>query len=383
MASKNEVVVSVEKLVSTAFIREHSALVKIPGYRVNSVSVVPFGAHPTYMLGWSDVKEFEAYGEDYEFETKHREATKNPEALDAWIKEWVLDCPSHEDYLCKLGEDGILALKEKGRGDMWEYQLPFILEKVSLIIECNQIETMIVTASREIKEKILNRDHKVMLCGVGASGLAAWLAYYRLKEEGHLVDLMIGNGLYGLAPRPVDPSLINSPTLHTCKIMANGVWAYNLIMSGENQRSMSILGAGQIDKFGNINSGRISDKIFLSGPGGSADALQAGETVVVIAQSRIRFVEGVPYITVPGAKVKTLISDLGIFEKLGNDEEFCLTACLPNSKFPTLDEKIENVKANCGWELRVAPIVKEISPPTSDELTTLRILDSDNLFRHE
>jgi len=43
-ASKNPVVVTVEKLVSTDYIRKHSPLlVKIPGYRVSSVSVSPFG----------------------------------------------------------------------------------------------------------------------------------------------------------------------------------------------------------------------------------------------------------------------------------------------------------------------------------------------------
>ena len=45
LASKNEVVVTVEKLVSTAFIRQRlPLLVKIPGYRVNSVSLSLFGA---------------------------------------------------------------------------------------------------------------------------------------------------------------------------------------------------------------------------------------------------------------------------------------------------------------------------------------------------
>ena len=382
LASKNEVVVTVERLVSTAFIREHSSLVKIPGYRVNSVSVVPLGAHPGSMLAYRNIKEFETYGHDIEFSIKHREAARTPEALDTWLKEWVLDCPTNEDYLRKVGHDRIQALKEDSREDMWESQLPSMLEKVSPSIECNEIETMTVIAAREIKERVLKRGHKVVLCGIGTSALAAWLAYYRLKEEGHLVDLMIGGGFFGFAPRPGDPSLTNIPSVQTCKIIADVVWAYNLILIGESRRSISILGAGQIDKLGNINSGRISDKLFVAGPGGSADAFQACETLALVSQSKTRFVERVPYVTVPGEKVKTLVSTLGIFEKLGDDEEFSLTACLPSSKFPTLDEKIEKIKENCGWELRVAPKVEEIPPPTFEELMTLRIIDPDGLFRH-
>ncbi|MFC1966459.1 hypothetical protein ACFLWI_05895 [Chloroflexota bacterium] len=129
LASKNEVVVTVERLVSTAFIREHSALVKVPGYRVNSVSVVALGAHPSLMLGWHSIKEFESYGQDFGFLTKHREAAKNPKALDAWIKEWVLDCPSHEDYLRKLGYDRIQALKSYSKEDTWDSRLPSVLKK--------------------------------------------------------------------------------------------------------------------------------------------------------------------------------------------------------------------------------------------------------------
>ena len=79
LASKNDVVVTVEKLVSTAFIREHSSMVRIPGYRVNSVSVVPLGAHPGCMHGCGNIKEFEAYDEDSEFLTKYQEAVKNPQ----------------------------------------------------------------------------------------------------------------------------------------------------------------------------------------------------------------------------------------------------------------------------------------------------------------
>ena len=382
LASKNDVVVTVEKLVSTAFIREHSSMVRIPGYRVNSVSVVPFGAHPGCIHGCGNIKEFEAYDEDSEFLTKYQEAAKNPQSLDAWIKQWVLDCPSHEDYLRKLGNDRIQTLKRKGRGNILKYQLPFMIEKVSTSIEFSETEMMIVAASRKIKERILKGGHKVVLCGMGIADLATWLPYYQLKAEGHPVNLMSGIGLYGFAPWPRDPSLAILPNLQTCKIISNVAWAYNLILTGENRRSISILGAFQVDKFGNLNSGRISNELFGEGPGGAGDAFQSCETVAIIGQSKARFVERAPYITVPGANVKTLVSTLGIFEKLGDDEEFSLTACLPNSNFPTMNEKIENVKTHCSWELKVAPKIEEIFPPTFEELMTLRLIDPNGLSRN-
>ena len=100
-------------------------------------------------------------------------------------------------------------------------------------------------------------------------------------------------------------------------------------------------------------------------------------------QSKTRFLDKVSYITSEGTKIKTLVSSLGVFEKLGEDKEFSLTGCLPIPKFPSLDEKIRNIKENCGWELKVSPKVVEIVPPTWEELMTLRIIDPDGIYRGE
>src|SRR5208283_5385440 len=64
-ASTGGVIVTVEKLVSADVIRQHSHLVRLPAYMVNSVSVVPLGAHPGGV--WSQgIEQCEAYAEDYE-----------------------------------------------------------------------------------------------------------------------------------------------------------------------------------------------------------------------------------------------------------------------------------------------------------------------------
>jgi len=46
LGSQKGIIATVEKIVSTEFIREHSSFVSVPAYFVKSVSVVPFGAHP-------------------------------------------------------------------------------------------------------------------------------------------------------------------------------------------------------------------------------------------------------------------------------------------------------------------------------------------------
>jgi acyl CoA:acetate/3-ketoacid CoA transferase alpha subunit/acyl CoA:acetate/3-ketoacid CoA transferase beta subunit len=383
-ASKNPVVVTVEKLISTAYIREHSPLlVKIPGYRVNSVSVVPFGAHPNYLPPWRDLPEFSGYFEDEEMVEEHRKALYDPEALEAWIKKWILDCLTHEEYLRQLGPNRIQKIQDEARVDLEPFRLPAILGKISMSTECNDKEMMIAAGARKIQEAVLNRGRKVVLCGVGPGALVAFLAYYQLKRQGIHISLMVGNGVFDFSPRPGEPNLTSFPNWDTMLMRQNYFGAYSLIINGENQQSISIIGAGQIDQFGNLNSGIEGGKIVVAAPGGAADAFQACETLAVMNQSKTRFLDKVPYITSDGAKIKTLVSSLGVFEKLGGDKEFSLTGCLANPKFPSLEDKIRNIRENCGWDLKVSSTVTEIASPTYEELMTLRIIDPDGIYRGE
>jgi len=131
-----------------------------------------------------------------------------------------------------------------------------------------------------------------------------------------------------------------------------------------------------VDRYGNINSTRISEELYLTGSGGANDvASGAREVVLVMQQSRRRFVEKVPYITAPGASVRTLVSSLGVFEKLDGDEEFTLTKYFANSGFSSKEEAVRNIKENCGWDVKVSGDLKEVPIPTLEELRLLRVFD--------
>jgi acyl CoA:acetate/3-ketoacid CoA transferase beta subunit len=314
---------------------------------------------------------------------EHRKALYDPEALEAWIKKWILDCLTHEEYLRQLGPNRIQKIQDEARVDLEAVKLPSILEKISLSTACNDKEMMIAAGARKIQEAVLNRGRKVVLCGVGPGALVAFLAYYQLKRQGIHISLMVGNGVFDFSPRPGEPNLTSFPNWDTMLMRQNYFGAYSLIINGENQQSISIIGAGQIDQFGNLNSGIEGGKIVVAAPGGAADAFQACETLAVMNQSKTRFLDKVPYITSDGAKIKTLVSSLGVFEKLGGDKEFSLTGCLANPKFPSLEDKIRNIRENCGWDLKVSSTVTEIASPTYEELMTLRIIDPDGIYRGE
>jgi hypothetical protein len=76
--------------------------------------------------------------------------------------------------------------------------------------------------------------------------------------------------------------------------------------------------------------------------------------------------------------VRALVTDLGTLEKLDGSDELVLTA-VPAGDDPIAD-RIAAVKAACGWELAVAPEVRELAPPTTDEVHALRRWDPRGWF---
>ena len=239
---------------------------------------------------------------------------------------------------------------------------------------------MVLAAAQKIRDKAFQYGYQTILAGAGTAGLAAWIACYQLKGQGRDANLLLGSGFWGYAPRPGDPSVLNISTMATCKMMTNVVDAYGVFVGSDNSKCLAVIGGAEIDKNGNINSTKIPGRLYLAGSGGGNDAVNAAEVIVVMNQTKARFVEKVPYITCPGHRVKTLVSDFGIFEKLGEDKELTLTGCLTNPEMPALDDRIRAIKEKCGWALKVSPSVKDIPAPDHDELVVLRALDPKGYF---
>jgi acyl CoA:acetate/3-ketoacid CoA transferase alpha subunit/acyl CoA:acetate/3-ketoacid CoA transferase beta subunit len=379
LASKNGVIVTVEKVVPAHIIRKYAYLVKIPGYLVKAVSLAPLGMHPQGLANYG-LGDFPAYYDDYDFQVAHLNATRDVFTYQQWFAEWVNGCPTHNDYLNKLGAERISELQRKAKENPLDKLLEILKTISTRTDDWNSIEMMIVAAARKIRERIRKGNYQVILCGIGASGLAAWLAYYLLKKTGRKnVEITLGSGFYGLAPRPGDPFIISLPTIATSKYIGGVTDAYGVIVCGANRKSISVLAGGQVDKYGNINSAKISDDIYLTGPGGAGDAYQAQETILVMTQSKERFLERLPYITSSGKTVKTLVSDLGIFEKLERDEELILTEYFLREEEKT-EERIKKIKENCGWKLKISPQLKKASLPVAEELILLRLFDPQRQF---
>tara|TARA_B100000686_G_scaffold345035_1_gene428807 strand:- start:8011 stop:8940 length:930 start_codon:yes stop_codon:yes gene_type:complete len=94
--------VTVEKIVSNNFIKKHPNLIEIPNHRVKTISLAPFGAHPTSMLG--------KYSDDEKHWKKYIKATKNEKSFKQYINKYISLPKNNNDYLNKIGGSHLSSL---------------------------------------------------------------------------------------------------------------------------------------------------------------------------------------------------------------------------------------------------------------------------------
>ena len=97
------VIVTTEEVVEDTVIRAQPELTVLPGFLVDAVVEVPFGAHPTGMYRY--------YDPDFEFMRDYYAASRDPAAFRAHLEEWVLGPGDHWAYLRKVGLRRLLALR--------------------------------------------------------------------------------------------------------------------------------------------------------------------------------------------------------------------------------------------------------------------------------
>ena len=162
MAARRGAVVTVEKTVSTEFIRRHASLVKLPSQYVQAVVEAPHGAHPGGMWGMN-VPELEGYAEDLEWILDCRKAFRKPETADAWIREWILDVPTHQAYLAKIGYAKLMKAKGRAHADAWVSELESLSDGLPSGPAVNGAEWMVVAASRILADKVRANGYKTFL----------------------------------------------------------------------------------------------------------------------------------------------------------------------------------------------------------------------------
>jgi acyl CoA:acetate/3-ketoacid CoA transferase alpha subunit/acyl CoA:acetate/3-ketoacid CoA transferase beta subunit len=381
LAAKEGAIVTAEKIVGADFLRRYSYMAQVPGYVVRAVCPVPFGAHPVGLPALG-VPEIDGYGEDEEFIQEARRSSRDRHTYQSWVDKWVLECRNHCDFLSRLGQKRIWHLMGRINRESWSSELAEAAERLPYPELPTPAERLVIGASQKIREIIGEKKYRLILCGIGVSNLASWTAYYALRHAGTSVDLAAETGFYGYSPQPADPFLFNLRNLPSCLMINDIFTTLGIFISGYNASSLGILGAGQIDRFGNVNTTKVSLKgDYMVGSGGGNDvASGACEVMITLEQNKDRFVEKVPYITSPGHRVSTVVSQYGIFEKAQGLSELALTGYFIDPSVETEEEMIRIIRDQCGWPLKISRTLRKIPSPSADEIKFLRCFDPRRLY---
>jgi glutaconate CoA-transferase subunit B len=240
---------------------------------------------------------------------------------------------------------------------------------------------MAIRAAQELK------DREVVFVGIGLPNLACNLA--RATHAPQLF-MIYESGAVGTIPDRL-PVSIGDPTLVTDSL---AIMSQSDIFQLFLQRGLievGFLGGAQVDRFGNLNTTVIGDytdpKVRLPGSGGACEiAVHSQRLLIMMRMNSRTFVDTVDFVTspgqryqskrvspqkgknrsdfdLPGAGPQTVVTDLGVCQF--ENGEMVLTEIYHGV---TKDQ----VRAACGWDLKMADSLVQVPPPPEQQLTLLR-----------
>jgi acyl CoA:acetate/3-ketoacid CoA transferase beta subunit len=166
---------------------------------------------------------------------------------------------------------------------------------------------------------------------------------------------------------------------------------FDVVWSG---RRHVMMGATQIDRFGNQNIACIGDwrapRVMLLGPRGApGNTINHPTSYFVPQHSRKVFVEHVDWVSGigydraaalgPGGRfheIRRVVSNLGVFDFATPDHGMRLLSVHPGVT-------VDDVVARTGFPLAIAPAVPTTRAPTAAELALIRVLDPDGRAQRE
>lgn len=228
------------------------------------------------------------------------------------------------------------------------------------------------------------RDGSRVFAGVGVPLIAAVLAKRRhaptleIVVEGGIIDPIVLSGML--------PISTNEMRIGRRATMLLGITDV-FLLAQRGLLDRGIIGAAQVDRFGNVNTSVIGRRdrpsVRLPGTGGANDiASLCGAVSVVTTHERRRFVDRVDFVTSPGwlsggtsradaglafGGVSDILTDLGRITFERSDRTPTLAAVHPGST-------LERVREMTAFELAIADPLLRVAEPTADELAALREL---------
>lgn len=235
---------------------------------------------------------------------------------------------------------------------------------------------MSIAAAREI------RDGEIVFCGTGISMLAAMAAKNISAPNS---TIFFETGAIDSALEEVPMAVADSRVMYGAARNGGLAEAFATMQNPVTGRKVvGILGAAQIDAYGNLNSTCIGDyeapQTRFSGSGGACDVASfVSRTIIFMQHEKRKFVEKLDYFTSPGwidgpdgrrklglggGGPAAVITNLGIMRFAPDSRRMYLKSCYPGIS-------PEEIQAQTGFAIDTRQ-AGTFPPPTAAELDILR-----------
>ena len=369
-AARRGVVATVERVLDDLEGLGHR--VRVPAHRVLAVVEAPYGAHPggCYAPGIP----VRSYGEDIAHWSAVADAAARDELGD-YVDEWVLGLATHEDYLSRVGTEHLLWLE--GRSDPMSWKADADANPVVEDPVVTPWERAASLGAREVERVVADVDADAVLAGAGVANLAAWVAVARARAAGRQVVLTAELGLWGYQPTPADPYIFNQRVFPATPYLSDASAVLGMVIGGPGTTTVGCLGAAEVDRDGRLNSTQLAGGRFLVGSGGANDVASRATACVVVTLARPeRLPQRAAYVTSPGDRVTSVVTDKGILRR---QDGVLRVAAVPAGD-GTLEERVRAFAASCGYEPEVAREVEDLPEVSLQEVRALREFDRQRLF---
>jgi glutaconate CoA-transferase subunit B len=236
-------------------------------------------------------------------------------------------------------------------------------------------ELIVIAVARQIK------DWDSVLLGIGLPTLAGAVAKHNHAPDARL---MMESGIVGFDPL-VPPAHIADSCCAQGYSYAIDLFGMFTSINFKGYLDKAVLGVGQIDKYGNLNSSYMESPDGglerITGAGGAPEFISyAKETILTLKSGE--FVNKLTYFTSPGyfgggnerdekgiypkgSGPSIVITPNAMFKFDSKTKEIYLSALAPGAT-------LEDIKSKVPWDLKVASTLEKFPVPTDDELNFLR-----------
>lgn len=387
LAARRGVIVTVERVVSSARTRAHPTQIELPPHRVLAICEEPFGAHPQPFYGHAELG-VAGYRDDYEHYERWRALTADPARFAAFV-----------DAVLRARDGGAAYRDYVGIGRLAQLCAPepapaapaAAITEGEPSAERAAVDQLIVAGARQLMTRVRATGARVLIAGIGQAFFAARLAQLQLAASGVALRVMVETGLYDVDCGPEGHGYLLA---YDNIVRARRLTAIDDILGvlacGADNRCVAALGAAQIDRNGNLNSTRLGDKLLV-GSGGACDIAAAAEDVVVMTRLLPgRLVGELEYVTSPGHAVRSVVTDRCVLTRTGPPRPGERTAwTIASLAEPrghpapaTVALGVAALQHDCAWPLAPAPDLGFAPPITRDEAQLLDLLDPTGKYRH-